>query len=74
MRYTMPDDMEKVFQCCNSVKDVRSLAQRCPPASVQPCKDLLSSFVEQLQLHDERRSPSDPATEDEISDLWEEMQ
>ena len=42
--------------------------------SVQPCKDLLSSLIARLCLHEEVMTPSECATDEDISDLRAEVQ
>ena len=80
MRQAMSDDMEKVLKRCNSMKDSRSAAehnlglQAAFTASLQPYKEFLSSLVTRLHLHDDKMTPCDPATDDDISDLWGELQ
>ena len=80
MREKMPDDEEKAFSSANSLAATKSLALSRPhfkdaySQSLQPCITQLNDIFGRLKLHDEPIRTTSAASEDELDELWEEMQ
>lgn len=70
-------DHEAELKRCNTLKSIRELATKIPEVkdevlgSVQSMKDLMSSMFRRLKLKDTYFQTDDPATEDEMTALWE---
>ena len=70
---------EDQLKNCSSLKSIRDLATRIPELkdemirSTQPCRELLSSMIEQLKLKDTYFETCEAATDTEMADLWDEV-
>ena len=66
-------DVEETVTKCNSISDIRKLAQNNPAVrldAVEPVKLLLIQITERLQLKEKKFTVGTPATTDELNDLW----
>ena len=80
MRKEGSENFEKETSKCNSMKDLRRAADRCPEFksealdSTEPVKLLLTQVFQRLQLKDKNITCSPPATKENMTDLWNSLQ
>lgn len=76
MRQEMPEELEKEAKKCNSMADLRRIAQNKPELvaassdSISPVKILLSDVCHRLELKSKKFQLVSSATPAEIDDFW----
>ncbi|KAI8484568.1 hypothetical protein Bbelb_376750 [Branchiostoma belcheri] len=78
MREKLPPEMEKLMEGVNSMKDARAraLSQKYPAfkeavvASTEKVRAMLNELFQRLCLKGEPFSTVDPATDDEVEEMW----
>ena len=80
MRAPLKDDLEKVLQSCNSMNEIREAAKKHPQLqdavvqSLQQPVELIQDVFQRLSLKEKKVMVGQPATSEEVDELWQEMQ